>query len=84
MVGEPRQRSGSTGGITVARAITAGFGAAGLCGGDFVLRLFQVAGRISRAAEGQGNGERQPCAEQADAVHDDERKAAGAEPVGQP
>ena len=37
-----------------------------------------------RAPEGQGDSERQPSAEQADGVHDDERDATGAEPVGQP
>jgi len=34
--------------------------------------------------QGQRDGERRPRAEQADGVHDDEREAAGAEPVGQP
>src|SRR6516162_5455693 len=38
----------------------------------------------NRAAEGQGDDQRQPAAEQADRVHNDERETAGAEPVGQP
>src|SRR5215467_6733885 len=37
-----------------------------------------------RAAQGQGDGERQPCAEQAGGVHGDEGEVAGGEPVGQP
>jgi hypothetical protein len=37
-----------------------------------------------RAAQGQGDGERQPCAEQADGVHGDQGEVAGAEPVDQP
>src|SRR5258708_10849918 len=61
---------------------------AGVGGGPWVGAGIGAAGPggwvEERAAQGQGDGERQPCAEQADGVHGDEGEVAGAEPVDQP
>src|SRR5580700_9801495 len=61
---------------------------AGVRGGPWVGAGIGAAGPggwvEERAAQRQGDGERQPCAEQADGVHGDEGEVAGAEPVDQP